>query len=781
MARPPSPDHDRKSAFSPLGSALLRRGPCLIALVYLVLGSAWILFSDRWVDALSSDPAVLVQLQSWKGLAFVFVTSVLLYAAMKRFYGAIVHLQQRNQAESERLQRAHRIARLGDWQVDPASGDLIGSAEFYRLLECSPQQWDELVLLFQPEDRTHLEADLRALLRDGTPVERECRLAVKEGQNWFHLRAALTDDGRVAGTLMDITEQRRLLDSVVERETLLSEMAAHMPEVFWIHEPETGLVYVSPAFERIWQQPVQDVLKDRSGWLETVHPEDRQRVEEAFRSSLRRREKTHYEYRVRRAEERWRWIQERVFPITDDDGELLRIIGISEDVTENHRQQEALHRAANYDRLTGLPNRASFHELLEQRCQSLTEDQGFALMFVDLDRFRTINESLGHSAGDELLCKASERMQQVLQSDGTLARLGADEFAVLFNPGHETEIWEPIANRLTKVLAEPFTLLDAETVFVGMNLGVAFWPVDGRDAEHLLKNAEVAMYSARSVGRNQWARFNPGQVAASPESVRLEADIHRAVEEGEFELFFQSQFDVSGRQVAGAECLLRWNHPQRGMVSPGEFIPLLERTGLISEVGLWVIEQACRRINEWRARGLPKRFVVAVNVSARQLNDDGLAESVAELMEHWQVPRDMLELELTESSIMQEPARAQKLFRELRARGVRIAIDDFGTRYSSLNYLRDFAPDILKIDKSFIDHIEEDERAHDLVCGIIDLAHRLDIGVVAEGVETQRQLELLQQGHCDWVQGFLLARPKPLSDFLSLIRDYGALSANAAS
>lgn len=642
---------------------LLRRGPLLIAALYAAAGSLWILFSDYWAEALVSSPAALQAVQTWKGLAFIGVTALALYLAMRSLYHAIA------------------------------------------------------------------------------VINRE----------------------------------------VEERDVRFSEMARYIPEVFWIWDPwSERLNYVSPAFETIWRQPAEAIIEDPGIWLDSIHPQDRKRVLEGLRYSRTHCQTITQQYRIQRADGAWRWVQERAYPICDDDGRLERLIGVVEDITEQHYQQEALYEAAHYDRLTGLPNRYYFHERLEQQCHDALGSHGhFTLLLIDLDRFKNINDSLGHSAGDELLRQVARRLHLVMEQRGFIARLGGDEFAILLSRKRDCENREALINELIDSLSRPYRIQD-ESSFMTLSIGVALFPDDGSDVENLMRSADVAMYSAKRSGRNHWSYFHQSQDHSSPERLRLEADIHQAVERREFELHYQAQFSACGRYMNGTECLLRWQHPERGMVSPGEFIPLLEETGLIAQVGMFVIEQACRSIGRWRKQGLPEDFSVAVNLSARQLSDEHLLSETERLMEAYDVPRGMLELELTETSLMEEPAHARRLFQGLRAIGVRIAIDDFGTRYSSLNYLREFAPDILKIDKCFVDPIVASPRDRDLVAGIIQLAHTLKIDVVGEGIEQESQRAILEEAGCDMIQGFLLARPKPVNDFEDLMVEYRVIQAGTA-
>ncbi len=648
----PSQTPERGDALRGQWPVLLRLGPLLIVTVYALFGGAWIMFSDFWLASLVKDPEWIQQLQTWKGLTYIALTSALLYLGMRSLSAAIV----------------------------------------------------------------------------------------------------------------------RISSEAMEREARFQEMAEHIPEVFWVWDPwRRRLSYVSPAAGPLWGLSPEGLLEDPGLWMRTVHPQDNERVAGTLEHITRHHQSLSQQYRIQRMDGAWRWVQDRVYPICDDEGGLLRVVGVTEDITEQYHQQEALYEAAHYDRLTGLPNRYLFHDRLEHQCHDAIQNHAtFALLFLDLDRFKYINDSLGHTAGDELLRQVGQRLQRVMEGCGFLARLGGDEFAVLLSRRQDMEKREPIIRALINELSRPY-VLQGERSFVTLSIGVALFPRDGNDSESLTRSADVAMYSAKRHGRNHWSYFNEADNPASTERLRLEADIHRAVERQEFELHYQGQFSADGLRLTGAECLLRWQHPEHGMISPGDFIPLLEETGLITNVGVQVIEQACRSIRRWRAQGLPDDFVVAVNVSARQLRDEHLLTETRRLIEAYGVPGGMLELELTESSLMEEPAHSRRLFDGLRAIGAKIAIDDFGTRYSSLNYLREFAPNILKIDKSFVDPVAENEGDRRLLEGIIHLAHTLGIGVIGEGVETDAQRAILEQAGCDWIQGFLLARPMALSGFESLM------------
>ena len=680
--------------------------------------------------------------------------------------------------ETERLHAAHRIARLGDFQYRIEDDRLSGSPEFWRLLNAgdgpvsaSP---DAMFELFPEPDRSALASAWLRLVSDGRPLELHLRVVDPAGR-WRHLQmraerlAQDHDAPGLAGTLMDISEQQQLLQQVIEREARFTELAAHIPEVFWSYDHRQGqTTYISPAFEQIWGQPLGPPGETSERWRAAIVEDDRAAVQACLRSVAETREAAEVEYRIHRPDGAEIRVQDRAFPIIDAQGELLRVIGITVDVTEQRWRQDELYHAAHYDTLSGLPNRKLFMERLRQQCHDSTErGTQFALLYIDLDRFKNVNDSLGHGAGDELLRQLADRLQQRLGRRGFLARLGGDEFAILAARTTDQSALDTLSAALLATFNLPFEVYGQMSYVTG-SIGIACFPEHGDDPETLLKNADMAMYAAKAQGRNQCAYFRRENAAASPDRLRLESEMHLALDRGEFELFYQGQFDSHSLRLAGVECLLRWRHPQQGLVSPAHFIPLLEESGLILKVGDWVLQEACRVQKRWQDMGYGG-ISLAVNISARQVNQAGLADRVAALLAEYALPPGALELELTESSIMREPARAGQLFDQLRAMGARIAIDDFGTGYSNLAYLKRFAPHVLKIDKSFIDDIHRDRRTLDIVAGIIHLAHVLDTTVVAEGVETAEQLAHLRDVDCDLIQGYLLSRPLPLSGFEYLL------------
>ncbi|MER9447742.1 EAL domain-containing protein [Mesorhizobium sp. M0254] len=436
-----------------------------------------------------------------------------------------------------------------------------------------------------------------------------------------------------------------------------------------------------------------------------------------------------------------------------------------EDITERRRAEERMSHLAHYDTLTDLPNRSMFRERLDQ---AMTGDTPLAIFSLDLDRFKAVNDTWGHPAGDWLLKCVAERLRHSLRSDtDVVARLGGDEFAILqFNPKGSTDA-EQLAKRIVAVVSQPFRDKGRD-MHVGISLGIALYPGDGKDADTLLKNADMALYSGKSEGRNVYRFFEPGMDALVRARLALETDLETALKRREFVLEFQPITNIASGKIVGAEALMRWNSPTRGLVAPDDFIAAAEDSGLIVPLGEWALKQACSV-----AAGWPPGMRIAVNVSAVQIRSADFARSVISALAVSGVPASRLELEITETVLMDESETVLKTLRQLRELGIRIALDDFGTGYSSLGYLRRFPVDKIKIDRSFIHDIDNKDTAA-IVRTIIGLGAELGITVTAEGVETEAQLDILRKAGCVEAQGFLIGMPSKAADMARLLKTRAA-------
>ncbi|HWP00915.1 MAG TPA: EAL domain-containing protein [Methylococcus sp.] len=438
------------------------------------------------------------------------------------------------------------------------------------------------------------------------------------------------------------------------------------------------------------------------------------------------------------------------------------------EIEQNRLAMQQLDFMAHYDGLTGLPNRLLFADRARQAILRHKRDGGhLALLFLDIDNFKIVNDTLGHPLGDALLKQAAQRVQGVLRQSDTVARLGGDEFAVLLPDLEEDADAGRVAQKILNVLVQPYTLGEQET-FASASLGIALYPGDGDSVELLLKHADTAMYHAKSQGKNNYQFFCTEMTRRAQRRLELEQCLRRALERDEFTLHYQPLLKLHGGAVFGVEALLRW-YPAVGEVSPAEFVPLAEETGLIVPIGAWVLATACRQVRVWRDQGWP--LCLAVNLSARQLRDPGLAETLREVLEAVGLPGDVLELEITESLLMQDTERTLDLLREVKELGVRFSVDDFGTGYSNLSYLKRFPLDTLKIDRSFVRDVATDPDDAAIVMAILALGQALKLRVIAEGVETQEQAEFLRKAGCRLGQGYLFGPPQPTDVLERLLRE----------
>lgn len=442
-------------------------------------------------------------------------------------------------------------------------------------------------------------------------------------------------------------------------------------------------------------------------------------------------------------------------PLFDEAGQPRGAIGTAIDISERKRAEEEVRRLAYNDALTGLPNRLLFRDHLDLAvAQAQRNGGGLAVLFLDVDRFKVINDSLGHSVGDRLIREVAERLRSAVRQVDTVARWGGDEFTLLLPDVAQPVAAAKVAEKLLSTLRQPFTL-DGNELFVTASMGIAVYPGDGSDAETLVKSADIAMYRAKDQGRDGYMLFTPAMNASAAERLALENSLRRALPQGELELYYQPLMELGDESAYGVEALLRWSHPERGILSPADFIPLAEATGLILPMGPWVLETACAQSQAWQRQGLGE-LSVAVNLSARQFQQPGLSALVRHVLKATRLPPHRLQIEITESSAMQNAATAAETLAELRALGVRVAIDDFGTGYSSLSYLQRFAIDTLKIDQAFVRDLPREAA---IATAVIAMARTLELDVVAEGVETRAQLDFLREHGCSRAQGELFSPP----------------------
>ncbi len=533
--------------------------------------------------------------------------------------------------------------------------------------------------------------------------------------------------------------------------------------------------YVNPAFERITGYAAGEVIGQR---LEDLQgPEQGRQDMHAITAALREQREGKAIVRNFRKDGSCYWSELFVAPVRDDgDGPVSHFVVAQYDISTVMRFEQELEFQARHDILTGLANRALLRERLEQ-AMAVTRRSGLPLwvVFIDLDRFKFVNDTLGHDAGDLVLKNVAERLRDATREVDTVARLGGDEFVLLLPQHGDGEPGAAILQRIQDAVAQPLQLGEYE-FFLSCCMGVAVYPDDGQNADTLIKHADIAMYRAKEQGRGHWQFYASGMNAGTLERLGLESELRHALERGQFHLEYQPQLDLASGTVVGMEALLRWQHPQLGRIPPASFIGLAEEMGLITPIGDWVLRTACAQTRAWQLAGHgPLRL--AVNLSARQFKQRNLLHAVAQVLADTGLEAAHLELELTESMVMHNVEQATAIMTNLKALGVQLSIDDFGTGYSSLAYLRHFPIDVLKIDKTFVSDITHSIDDAAIVRAIISLAHSLRLKVIAEGVETEQQLAFLRQHGCDQMQGYLFSRPLAAAAFEALLHEGSMLPA----
>jgi diguanylate cyclase (GGDEF)-like protein/PAS domain S-box-containing protein len=563
------------------------------------------------------------------------------------------------------------------------------------------------------------------------------------------------------------TRVRERTDALSLSEARLSSLLSLSADWIWEQDADLRFTYFSEGIEAAAGiSPQMLIGRQRLEGSQFDAPSD---ARAAYEDSIQqRRAFRDFTYAFQRPDGMRRYIRISGEPVFDDSGQFRGYRGVGRDVTQTALAEQKVQELARIDSLTGLPNRNVFlSELDALLARSRRRQKTFAVCFLDLDRFKSINDSLGHDAGDELLKLMALRLRGSLRETDLVARLGGDEFVALIeDPGSAADLAR-VGQKMLEAISESLTLqgLDCRT---SASLGIAQYPTDGEDAAALLKHADAAMYRAKDLGKNNVQFYTAELATESARLFALESELRMAVARGELRLHYQPKIEVVSGRLCGVEALLRWHHPTRGLVPPGEFIGLAEERGLIVPLGRWVLQAACRQLRDWRAAGLAT-VPVAVNLSAKQFVSDSLVDDVQQALQAHGVAATDLEVELTESALMTDPERAGEVLRQLSALGLVLSIDDFGTGYSSLSYLTRFPARVVKIDRSFISGLPEDAGNLAITQAVIAMAHSLKLTVVAEGVETPAQLQVLRELGCDQVQGYLLGRPMPAADLASLL------------
>ncbi len=627
-----------------------------------------------------------------------------------------------------------------------------------------------------PEDRERVARVIRDALESGLPFDVEYRIRRADGYLCWVLERGVgvrDERGRVTwieGYIQDISERMAVDEMLREAVRRYESLFEHATEGIFQTTPDGHYLSANPALARIYGHASPDDL--------IAHLRDIQR--QLYIQPARRTEFVHlmqsqgsvrnFESQVHRRDGSIIWISENARAVKDADGSVQFYEGTVVDITERKQHEAALEYQANHDSLTGLPNRSLLRDRIEQAIAKARRDGNLvAVVFVDLDHFKLINDSLGHHVGDRLLLEMASRLTACVRSNDSVARQGGDEFVLVLTEQHNEDEILAVTSRLLDTISQPW-VDSGQEYGLSCSIGISCYPRDGEDPDALLRCADAAMYQAKASGRSTYHFYTPELNQAISERLELENSLRHALERNEFRVYYQPRIDIASGRIVGAEALIRWDCPGKGIVPPDSFISIAEETGLIIPIGQWILREACRQNSRWLRTGLPP-IAVSVNLSPIQFRHTGLVQAVADALHEAALDPARLELEVTESFVMHDAERINVAMQSLKALGVDISVDDFGTGYSSLSYLKRFPVDRLKVDKSFVRDIDSDPDDAAIVRAIITLGHALGLRVVAEGVETRAHLDYLRQHGCDEVQGYYFSRPVPAAQMEALLND----------
>ncbi len=688
---------------------------------------------------------------------------------LKESYGQL-------QRSEERYRLVADATQDGLWDWDVATGKVEYGAAWERLLGYAAEEVEPVYSFW--ESRIHPDdcaAALRAIQShfqgNSRAISIEHRLRTKGGDwKWFLGRGQVverTPEGkplRAVGTISDISERKQADEQLQLSATVFDNVA----EGIMITDAHANILSVNRAFSEITDHPSGDVIGHNPHFLSSGHHDAE--FYRALWASLNSTGQWQGEIWDRRKNGKLylKWLS--IKAVKDAKGDLAHYVGIFSDITALKENEARILHLAHHDALTGLPNRYLLQDRLNRALASAERDKSqVAMLFLDLDRFKIINDSLGHAVGDQLLKMVAERLEKCVRLSDTVSRLGGDEFLVILPQLRESETVARIAQKILDSLLQPFDIA-GHAITSTFSIGISFYPNDGNDFATLLQMADTALGNAKASGRNTYQFFTQNMNVHALDRLNMENCLRNALERNELSLHYQPQVDLRSGLVIGAEALLRWNSAELGSVSPVQFIPIAEDSGLIFSIGKWVLQQACRQMRAWLDAGYPE-IVVAVNISSTQFRRGDLVATVAEAIQLSGINPGSIELELTESVLMQDSDLVMNTLAKLKAVGVMLSIDDFGTGYSSLSYLKRFSVDKLKIDQSFVRDLAVDKDDSAIVLAVIQLGRSLKLKTIAEGVETEEQLAFLRDRGCHEAQGYLISRPVPAQEFVSFLEN----------
>ena len=736
-----------------------------------------------WIIVHSSDNEIYENII----LPFFMLIGYLIFAAKRFAYNFTQSYRQEHRANllNERMELAldGSSTAILDW--DFKKNSLFISNSWILMLGLDSHEllnklniWKKSI---HPDDRKPFFSSLKEHIKNKKEIfESVHRLQKKDGNYiWVFGRARIFYDeknnaSRMIGTHTDITKRKMIEADSEEKKRVLeeSQRLAHIGS--WKFDIKKQELHWSEEIYRIFEVP-RNEKPSYDVFLQIVHPQDREMVHKAYLNSLDTKKPYELVHRLLFSDGRVKYVKEECETSFDIENRPLVSIGTIQDITEQKllenmlkKQKETLSHLAHHDTLTGLPNRNLLTDRLSKAIALAKRDHTiFALFFIDLDRFKEINDSLGHTVGDEVLKEVSKRFQAIMRKTDTLARLGGDEFTIIMESLKEGQDASRLAEKLLDILAKPINIQD-HTLYLSCSIGISLYPGDGESAEDLLKYADAAMYRAKEEGRGDFQFYSSEMTMLAFERVVMEASIRSALKNNEFEVYYQAQVNAKESRLIGMEALVRWQHANMGLVYPSKFIPLAESTGLIVQLDRFVIKKAMKELSSWYKKGL-NPGILALNLSMANLQQKDFITFIQSALQESECQAEWLEFEVTESQIMTNPQEAIKVLEELNHLGATVAIDDFGTGYSSLSYLKKLPIDKLKIDQSFIRDLPDDEEDVAITKAVIALAKSLKLNLIAEGVESSVQKDFIVSNGCDNIQGYYYAKAVPKEEFEDIL------------
>lgn len=750
------------------------RSPLKYIVVYLLLVIGTVLGYLGWQTLSTPTPAytgaLLLSLSLFAGLSTVYWC-----VALWRHSAQSKQQHVSAQLDAERLKLALEAANQGLWDWDlRQSQTIFFSSAYCATLGYSPtefgnnqQAWKNRL---HPEERELILRNVTTFLADShEDYDSTYRMQHKDGDyRWIRSRGRLIKDAtgapeRFIGVAHDITTQRGAQERLKQAKAVFE--ITH--EGVLITDHNNIVVHINPAFTQITGYNLEDVL----GQTPSMFKSGRHKADfyQALWTSLETTDEWSGEVWNRRKNGEILPQYQTIRSIRDENGLISHNVAVFSDISLLKSSQSELNHLARHDPLTGLANRAQLYERLTQTLhKSLKQGKNSTLFLIDLDHFKTINESLGHSVGDQVLQSIAQRITGIIdQKKCTLARIGGDEFVVICESTHNPAEAATMAQALIQASKQPFMLNNNE-LFISASVGVCLFPESGQTVEEIMRNADSALSKAKDSGRDTFAFYSSEMTEQAFQRISVGSELRHALESDGLTVYYQPVYEMQTLQLSGCEALVRWNHPQRGLVSPAEFIPIAEELGLIGAIDEWVLQRACEQMYIWQTQGQQLDFI-AVNLSSRSLSNQQLTQTVAATLERTGIAPQHLELEVTESAVMENPTHADATLKELQALGIRLAIDDFGTGYSSLSRLKSLPVHKLKIDQSFVKNLPSDVEDIAIVRAILALGKSIGLQVQAEGIETEAHLHFLQEQQCPLGQGYWFSRPLPTADFSQLL------------